>query len=898
MSLLHRLLYRATWLFGRRRKEAELEEEMRAHLAMQAEAHVAAGMSVAQARREAVRQLGGVVQAQEACRDEYQFVAIEGVVREVRHGLRGLLKRPGFVVVAVATLALGIGASTAVFCVVETVMLRPLPFPNPQELATLDFQIPETGATGLGCSVPELEELQGLRKVFSDVSMVFPMDGNLTGVSEPQRVEALAVSPNYFRLLGLPAAIGRTFGPEEAAVPGWAPGCVISHAAWMNYFGGDPAIIGREFLMDYDRFRVIGVMPAGFRHPGRILSSNVDVWFTGGLRTAPFPATPDRDYRIIPGVIGRLAHGVAPGAAQARVDEYAKRARADYPRNYVATERWGPRIRMLQAVLTAEVRQVLWLLLGAVLLVLVICCATVANLMLVRATARRQEIALRCALGATRSTIVRQLLIEALLVATAGGAGGLAVAWVLSPLLLSMAPVTIPLLNRVTVNGPVVGFAVLVSAGTCLLFGLAPALRATRLDLVADLKSGGRTAGVGSDAQRWRATLVASQVALSLMLLVGAGLLFRSFLRAWRTHPGFDSHQLVVGRIWLPPPSAATSHRTYLEHGNRAAVMRELVRRFREIPGVVGAAVASEVPVLDSGPAQAITVATGGHEASVEGAAATSLVTPDYFRTLGISLLRGRTFTDADDGGNAVVIVNQALANRYWPGHDPVGRRLGRGTGSDCRWSTVVGVVADTKADGLDAPVRPRIYLPEYQESWLGIAFFVRTSGVVAESLTSALRREIHAADPDLPAYGLTTMEQIMSRSLARRRFLATVIGTFAGGSLLLAAIGIYGVIALTVSHRTKEIGVRIALGASRRQITAMVLRHGLVISTWGIGVGAIGAVAATVALRSLLYETQPLDPLVWIAIGLLLLAITTLACWMPARRAASVEPMIALRAD
>jgi putative ABC transport system permease protein len=897
MSLFHRILFKLQNLFFRSRKEEELADELRAHVEMQVAAHIAAGMPPETARQQAMRELGGVEQAKEACRDEYHLVWLESLARDVRHGLRGLRKRPGFTSVAVATLALGIGASTAVFSVVETIMLRPLPFPKAQELVNVEFELSRRGNATIGCSVPELDDLRALSHVFSEVSMVFPMDGNLTGVAEPQRVEAMAVSPNYFRLLGVAPALGRTFGAEEASIPGWAQGCVLSHSAWMNYFGGDPAVIGRKIYMDYDTYRVIGVMPAGFRHPGRILSSNVDVWFTGGLRTAPFSSTPDRNYRIIPGVIGRLAPGVAPASAQAMIEHYAARARAGYPKAYVETEKWTPRVTELHAMLVAEIRHVLWLLLSAVLLVLLICCATVANVTLVRAMNRRQEMAMRCALGASRRALIRQLFIEGLLLAVAGGVGGLIIAWTLAPALLAFAPVSIPLLNQVTLNGRVLGFTVLVSSATCLIFGLAPALRATLLDLVSDLKSGGRAAGSSADTQRWRTILVVAQIALSLMLLVGAGLLFRSFLNVWQTRSGMDPHQVLVGRIWLPPPSESSANRTYLDHTNRAVLMRELVRRFNALPGVQAAAIGNDVPLTESGQGEHITVRTSQSDLT-EAMAATSLITPDYFRTLGIPLLRGRAFTDADDGRNPVVMVNLALANRYWPGEDAVGRQLARGQGKDLKWCTVVGVVANTKAEGLDRPDRPRIYVPEYQDSWLALAFFLRANDAIAEPLIAAVRREIHAADPDLPAYGLTTMEQIMARSMARRRFLAVIIGAFAGISLLLAAMGTYGVIALTVSHRTKEIGVRIALGASRRQITGMVLRHGLIVSGVGAGIGTVGAWFATHALQDLLYHTHPLDPVIWTSIVGLLLAITTLACWIPARQASSVDPMVALRAD
>ncbi|HLP02304.1 MAG TPA: ABC transporter permease [Opitutaceae bacterium] len=895
MRWLHRLVFKLKNLAARGRKEAELAEELRAHVEMQTEANIAAGMDPGEARTAALRKLGGVEQAREYCRDEFAIQWLETLVRDVRHGVRVLRKSPGFTGVAIATLALGIGASTAVFSVVEAVLLRPLPYRSPGELVNVDFELSRAGTTNVGCSVPELDDLRERSGVFAEISMVFPMDGNLTGVAEPQRVEAMAVSPSYFRVLGIAPALGRTFGAEEESVSGWAQGCVLSHKAWMTHFGGDPHVLGRKFYMDYDTFRVVGVMPPEFRHPGRTLAAEVDVWFTGGMRAPPFAPEPVRGYRLIPGVIGRLVPGLTPAQAQEKLAAFAARTRHDFPRDYVESERWMPRASSLQDKLVGDVRGVLWLFLAAVLLVLLICCATIANLMLVRAVGRRQEMAVRSALGASRVTIVRQLVIESLLLAGAGGLGGLIVAWVLPPVLLAYAPASVPRLNALAVNGHVLGFALLASGLTGLVFGMLPALRASKFDLIPDLKAGSRTAGAEPSAQRWRSALVAAQIALSLVLLAGAGLLLRSFLSAWHTNPGFDPHQVLTGRIWLPPPSDAKARQTYHDHGNRVTLIRELERRFSALPAVQSVAIATAVPLTASSWSTPIRV--DGAEADTAAVAQVTSVSPDYFRTLRISLLRGRVFTDSDDGRDPVAIINAAAAARYWPGQDPIGRRLSCGTEADAPQCTIVGVVGNAKDGPLDTPDQAHVYRPVYQDSWLALAFFVRAEGAPA-TLTQALRREIHGADADLPIYQVLTMEQLMARSLVRRRFMAGVVGVFAGFSLLLAGVGIYGVIALTVTQRTREIGVRIALGASRHRISAMVLNHGLTIAAIGMAAGSLGGVAATLAMREMLFQTHPLDPLTWLSIVLLLFAVAALACWLPARRASATDPMIALRSD
>jgi len=716
-------------------------------------------------------------------------------------------------------------------------------------------------------------------------------------VAQPQRVEALAVSPNYFRLLGVAPSLGRTFGDEEASVPGWAQGCVLSHSAWVNYFGGDPRVVGQKFYMDYDTFRVIGVMPPDFRHPGRTNATDVDVWFTGGLRTPPFTPTPERGYRIIPGVIARLASGLAPAAAQTRLEEFATRIRRDFPRDYNSAERWTPRVRELQATLVGEIRGSLWLLFGAVLLVLFICCATVANLMLVRSLARRGEMAVRCALGGSRAAIVQQLVVESLLIATLGGLGGMLLAWTLPPVLLALAPGSLPHVNHVAVNGTVLAFAALISSGTGLLFGLIPALRATKFDLVPDLAAGGRVGGATRATQRWRLTLVAAQVAWSMMLLAGAGLLLRSFWHAWQTHPGFEPRQVLTGRIWLPPPTDPAARQAYLKHENRVTLIRELVRRFRALPGVENAAIGTELPLAATVNSSDIAIDATTGAAPQRGAAVVNSVTPDYFSTLRIPLERGRSFDDADDGRNPVALVNEAAAKQFWSGQDPVGRRVGRRWGEHVSWCTVIGVVGNVKAGGLDGPDDPQIYLPAAQESALGLAFCIR-SAVTPPTLLEAVRGEIHAVDPDLPIYAVSTMDDLVARSLTSRRFLATVIGGFAGISLLLAALGIYGVTALTVTQRRREIGVRLALGATGRQVAALVLRQGAWVAAIGIGAGALGGLMATFAVRGLLFQTHPLDPCTWIAIMLLLFTVTMLACWLPARQAARINPITALRCE
>ena len=820
-------------------------------------------------------------------------------MNHLRFALRQFAKAPGFTAVAVATLALGIGSSSAVFSVVEAFLLRPLPYRAPEQLVRVQCEQPGLGRANVGTSGAEFEDLRDRAGVFAEISMVFPMNGNLTGVDRPQRVEAMAVSPNFFRLLGASTMLGRTFGPEEEKATGWAEGCVLSYAAWQKYFGGDPDALERKIWLDYDTYRIIGVMPPDFRHPGRTLSSEADVWFTGGMRTAPFTAVPQRARRNIPGMIGRLADGLNVAGAQARLEVFAAGLRSQFPNDYPAEGRWTPRVEPLQRSLVGDVRPILWLLFAAVSLVLLICCATLANLLLVRAAGRRQELAVRLALGASRGAVMRQLLTESLLLALAGGAIGLALAWWLPPLMVGLAPVTLPRMNDLAINGNVLAFALAVSAATGVVFGLVPAWQAVKFDLVSSLKEGGRDDGVSRSAQRLRAGFAAGQVTLSLVLLAAGGLLLKSLWQALQTDPGFTPRDVAVAGLWLPPPTDPKARQTYRSQPNRTVLFREMQRRLRALPGVESVAV---------GTGQCVPLATEWSTATftVEGATATadaaptavfSSVSPDYFRTLGVRLLRGRGFVETDDGENRVVLVNQAAAARCWPNADPVGRRIATGSASAPTWWTVIGVVANVKTGGLDTPDAPQIYQSVYQRSGMGVAVFVRAARGAA-LLAEPLRQEIQAIDRDLPVFGMRTMEEVMTRSLAERRFATVIVGAFAAIALLLAGLGIYGVVALTVAQRTHEIGVRVALGAERRHIFALVVGHGALVTLGGLAMGLAGAFALTRTLRAMLFQTSPVDPLIFGTVVVLLASVGLLASWLPARRATKVDPVEALRAE
>ena len=818
---------------------------------------------------------------------------------DIKYAFRQLRQRPAFSAVVILILALGIGATTAIFSVLEAFLLRPLPYPDSGQLVSVHCEMPGTGRMNIGMSVPEFEDLRDNSGIFEELSMIFPMHGNLTGVDRPRRVEAMAVSPSYFRLLGASAMLGRTFGEEEQKVKTWAEGCVLSYGAWKRCFGGDPEVLEHKFWMDYDTYRVIGVMPPGFRHPGRTLTSDVDVWFTGGMRVAPFGAEPNRNRRIIPGIIGRLRADVTLAQAQSRTQGFAETTRRQFPDAYPSDCGWTPCLEPLQQYLVGNIQAVLWLLFAAVVLVLLICCATLANLLLVRASGRHQELAIRCSLGASRAGIARQLIIESLILSFGGGVVSLALAAWLPQVIVSLAPVDLPQINVVTLNGHVLAFALLAVFLTGLLSGLIPALQATRIDLVTNLKDGSRGAGTAAATQRLHAWFAGGQVALSLILLVGSGLLLKSFWNALRIDPGFDTRGVVTAGMWLPPPTDPNALQTYRSHANRTTLMREMLRRIQTLPGVQDAAIGTGSCLPLSGNLRNATLTIEGTTSSTGAAprALLSTVTPDYFHTLGIRLLQGRFFTETDQDDTRVALVNRAAAARFWGGQNPVGRRLALGTRDNPQWWSIVGIVDNVKTGGLDVPDEPHIYLPAYQQSGLGLTVFLRTSGR-AGSWEEYLCREVQAIDPDLPVFSVRSLEDVMAGSLTQRRFTVLLTGAFAAVAFLLAGLGIYGVVALTVSHRTQEMGVRLALGAQPYQLAGLVLRRGLVITACGIGVGLVAAVVLVRLIKDMLFATNPWDLFTFSSVMVLLTAVSLLACWIPARRAAKVDPMEALRCE
>jgi putative ABC transport system permease protein len=817
--------------------------------------------------------------------------------QDLRVAARMLSKSPALTSVAVATLALGIGANTAIFSVIDGVLLRSLPFRQPSELVRLQAHFRATGQRDVGFSVPELQDLRGIDDIFDGVSAVWPADAALGGVEHATRVELLVVGTNYFSLLGAQPAIGRAFNSGDDA-PGFAVAAIISDGLWRRVFGADPKVIGRELRLDNDAYTIVGIMPADFRHPGPTVSNDVDVWGTAGFIANPFPP-PVRRVRLVPGAIARLKPGVTIEQAQERLGVVASRLRQEFPSDYPEAAGWSWSAVRLQESLVGTSRPLLGVLMMAAALILLIGCVNIASLWLVRATSRQREIAVRAALGATRRRLVRQLLTESVLLSALSGIVGLlAAAWTLA-LLLQSLPTNIPRLNEVHLNNEVLVFGMAMALVTGALFGIVPALRASRTDLVGALNEGGRSSD-GAAQNRVRGLFVTAEIALSLVLLIGAGLLLRTFWNLIHVDPGFRADRVHVASIWIPVPNDPTTDR-YATTPQRTALVREMLRRARTIPGVDAAGATTLLPLGGRTNRVSISIADRGETAPAVPSEFIN-ITPEYLRTIGARLIRGRGLEETDEAGKpAVILVDESTAANFWPGADPLGKVVklrtnagGQGGQPVTRPLQVVGVLADIRHDGLDVDGVPHVFTSMYQfnNKVLSVVVHARTDQDLGKPLHAALE----GVDPDLPIFGLTTMQQTLEASLAQRRFAAAGVMIFAAIAIVLAAIGVYGVIGYSVAQRMHEFGVRMALGARPRDLVALVLREGLLLVGLGIAAGATLAVPFARLLRTLLYSVDTVDPLVFTGGSLLLLVIALLAAYAPARRAGRIHPMAAFR--
>ena len=829
------------------------------------------------------------------------FGWIEGLGNNLRYAARGLRRSPGFTTVAILTLALGIGANVAAFTVVRAVLLNPLPFPHPEQLVRVFDDLRGSDSRDVGMSVPELWDLRDKSGLFQDFSAVFPTDANVTGGDHPERIELLATSTNYFKMLAARPQLGRLYTQNDER-QGFIEGVVLSDGFWRRTFGGDPNAIGKKIRLDSDLYTIIGVMPPEFRHPGRSLASEVDAWTAAGFNAPPFPAPALRSLRMLPGAMGRLKPGLTLAQAQARLNAFSGQLSRQYPNEYPAPARWALRLVPVEEDLVGNMRTELFVLFGAVAFVLLISCVNLANLLLARSAGRQREIAVRLALGAGKARLIGQLLAESILLSAVSGAVALSTVALMKTSLLKLAPPDLPRVNEIALSPGVLLFAFFVSIVTGVIFGLVPALQTVRPNQAGNLREGSRGSGSSKHQIRISRILVASEIALSLVLLIGAGLLLRSFWQLLEVRPGFEPHRLLTAKIWLPFPNDPAED-AYRVTEKRAAFYQEVLRRVSGLPGVEQAAVgsATSLPMNTTRQNQsAFVIENRATESERVPVAEVASVSSSYFDVLKTPLKRGRVFTESDNSkGQQVAVVNEALARQYWPDADPVGQRIKLGSGRTLLNGTsdlvIVGVVGDIRSDGFDAASVPHIYISQPQAPRYGSVVYLRTAGDPGK-LGEAIRREVQAVDPGVPVFAIRTMDDVVARSLSARRFALELLGVFAAVAFLLAAIGIYGVMAYTFSRRIGEIGLRMALGAQRSDILKIVLGEGALMVVFGVVAGLIGSAMLTRFLQTMLFEIKPTDPITFGLITTLLMAVALLACLIPAHRATRVDPLMALR--
>jgi putative ABC transport system permease protein len=825
---------------------------------------------------------------------------IDTLLQDWRFAWRGLVRAPGFAAVAIATLALGIGANSAIFTVVNAVVMRQLPYAHPERLVRVTSDFTALGSLDVGLSQPELLDYRDRSGLFDALAGVWAINANLTEVDEPERVEVLLASPNYFDVLGARPQLGRLFKPEDEG-PGITEVLVISDGLWRRRFAASPDAIGRKLRIDNDWYTIVGVLPPDFRHPGRSVLTDVDAWAPTSFKQNPFPAEPQRFNNYITGAIGRLKPGVTIEQARERLTAFGQSLRSAYPNDYPARAAWAPRLLPLREDLVGSAKAPLLIVFAAVGVVLLIACANIANLLLARASGRQREIAIRRALGSSRLRLVRLLLTESLMLSALGGiAGAIASVWLVE-LLLAIVPSGLPRLQEIRLDRQVVVFTALLSLVTAIVFGTLPAMYSSSTDVNHALKENAR--GTSSGRGWLKSGLVVAEFALAVVLLVGAALLVRSFWRLQRVDLGFDPGNVLTARLWLPQPNDPNqgrySNRT-TGQAARAATYEEILRRAETLPGVSAAAMAGALP-FDGSRSQVVFTAEGT-EGDPQSSLPTSQLTwasPRYFEVMGIRMLNGRSFSAQDDtNGLPAVIVSASIAKRSWPGQDPVGKRLHLG-GPQAKnpWMTVIGVVDDMRNRRLEEDPKPTIYRPLKQNSNLAGSLVLKTHND-PDSLRVALASEVRAVDPDLPTYGVRPMQELIATATASRRFSTQLLTAFAVLALVLAAVGIYGVMAFVVGQRTREMGIRVALGAHPREVVTLVLREALVLAVAGVAAGAAGAVIISRYLSGMLFEVRATDPATYAGIAVLLTITAAVAAWRPARRAAAVDPILALRAD
>jgi putative ABC transport system permease protein len=871
-------------LLHRSHADAELQSEIEIHLQQLTREAIADGMTEAEARALALREFGPAEQIKEMCRDTRRVSWIQDFIQDFRYGVRMLLQSPAFSAVAVITIALGIGANTAIFSIVDAVLLRSLPYSDPDQLVLM-FDVPLDRPDALaGISYRDFEECRVQNGVFSQIAGNAFHDLTLTGAGEPAIVNTADVTPELFPLLNAKPLLGRTLLPEDGK-PGAAAVAVLSENLWRSRFAANPGLVGRPIDLDMRSFTVVGILPASFRYPEGAPAQ--DVWISILQDPLFGPLTAQPGVRLL-GVLGRLKPGVSLKRAQAGMDTLGVRLAKEFP---LEDSGLKIRVQLYREAVVGNLKRALLILLSAVGLLLLIACANIANLLLSKATSRGGEIAMRIALGASRARIIRQLLTESALLGLLGGVGGvLLAAWAVWSL-QSFLPSEVVQISSIHVGGPVLTFALLLSLASALAFGLAPALLATPSNFQTNLKEGGERAGQRG-GRHVRSFLAVAEISLTTVLLVAGGLLIRSFALVTSVNPGFDPNNVTEGEVSLPQFQYRTPQQW-------TAFSHELLARLHAEPGLQDSALAAPLPMDRQGEAS-FPFSIVGNPPLPPGKSTTAdyfTVSPAYFHVMRIPLLRGRSFSERDSPSSPnVAIISETLARRYFPNQNPIGRQMSFGfppNGNVPR--EIVGVVGDVRDVALSQKPGPMMYVPFAQAPLYGGELVVRSS-LSASSVAAGIRRAVHSIDKDLPVTGVESFPDALGQSISRERFRTFLLGSFSLIALVLAAVGIFGVVSYSAAQRTQEMGIRMALGAQRRDVLHLVLEEGAKLALLGLSIGVVLALLLTRWIASLLYSVSSTDPLTFGAVAIVLFGVAVAACYIPASRATRVDPVVALR--
>lgn len=869
----------------RRRAERELDEEIRTHIEIEIEQNLEDGMPPEEARRAALVAFGNVTLAKEDSRAMWGFIRLETLFSDLQFAARLLLKRPVFASIAIITLALGIGATSAIFSVVNAVILRPLPYPNSERVVTISGGLAVKGLEDIGASPPEFINYREQARSFEQVAAYATISTTLTGAGEPERITATLASAALFPLLGVEPSVGRPFLAHEDQ-DGNDNVAVISHRQWARRFNSDPDVAGKSLTLNGKSYTIVGVMPQGLEFPDQ----TSDVWLPMAL-SSDQSSEKERGSHWMQ-VVGLLKPGVTIEQARAEMSTIAAEMQRQHPEVYPEDSGWRVKVILMHERVVGDVKPALILMLCAVGFVLLIACANVANLQLARTAARQKELAVRAALGASRGRLIRQMLTESMLLSLLGGALGLLVANTGKDALIAFAPPDMPRLTEVSLDGSVIAFSLIVSILSGVMFGIAPALQSSKTDLAGSLKESGTRSTESPGRHRLRGGLVVSEVALALILLIGAGLMIKSLIRLQKIDPGFNPDNVVTMRLSLPQAR-------YPEAGKQRAFYGQLLESIKTLPGVQSASAVNFLPLSATGNQRNFSIkGQGAMQTNVE----FRMIDPGYFRTMQIPLLAGRELNERDTAGEPyVAVVNETFARLFFEDEKALGNEIKlHGLNSPFPWLSVVGVVSDVKHGGLDVETRPEMYVsylqPPLPNFGVQSMFLVARTTNDPSSIVDGIRKEVLSLDHELPVFSVATMEQLLARSIAPRRFNMFLFELFAGVAVALAMIGIYGVLTYSVSQRTHEIGIRMAVGAQAKDILGLILHQAFKLVAIGIVLGGAGAYILTRFMKGLLFDVSATDPLTFVGISLLLAVVATLASFLPARRAMKVDPLTALR--